>query len=86
MRQNFSLPFDEIEVTTIKSVEDYIPTGARNRLAFVQVGLWELRRRWLAGEIANMDQLLECLDEDVELLRRSLEEKEQVSHDTTVMI
>ena len=78
--------FDDIEVTSIKSVEDFIPSGPRNRLAFVQVGLWELRRRWLAGEIANIDQLLECLDEDVELLRQSLDEKEQPADDTSVMI
>jgi hypothetical protein len=90
MRQNISLPFDDIEVTSIKPVEDFIPTGVRNRLAFVQVGLWEVRRRWLSGETENLDQLLASLDEDVDLLRQALEEKEQPKEnqpeDNSVMI
>ena len=69
MRQNFSIPV-HIEGTSI-TTELTLPL--ESRLAFVQVGIWELRRRWLAGQTADLDSLLACLDEDVTLLREAIQ-------------
>jgi len=44
----------------------------QTRLKFVQIGLWEIRRRWHAGKFADMGLLLAHLDEDVEALKREL--------------
>ena len=43
------------------------------RLKFVQVGVWEARRRLLSGRTEDLDVVLAHLDEDVELLRQALE-------------
>lgn len=51
---------------------DAEPLTTNSRLAIVQVGLWEIRRRWLSGETEGLDLLLENLDEDVEHLRSVL--------------
>src|SRR5688500_4769057 len=45
----------------------------QTQLKFVQVGVWEARRRCLAGQTEELDVILAHLDEDVELLRRALE-------------
>ena len=44
----------------------------QTRLKFVQVGLWEARRRWLTGQTRDLDKILAHLDEDLELLGRTL--------------
>jgi hypothetical protein len=44
----------------------------QTRLKFVQVGLWEARRRWLTGQTRDLDKILAYLDEDLELLGRTL--------------
>jgi hypothetical protein len=75
MRQNISYPFDEIEVNLANPGEES-PPGLESRLAFVQVGLWEVRRRWLSGQTSDLDRLLACLDEDVERLRQALHTEE----------
>jgi hypothetical protein len=75
MRQNFTFPFDEIDVSSVKPGEETPPGDIHGRLAFVQVGLWELRRRWLTGEVNDLDSLLANLDEDVERLARALAEE-----------
>src|SRR5262245_20990207 len=49
-----------------------ISPQAQTRLKFVQIGLWEARRRWHAGRTADLGRLLALLDEDVEHLRRAL--------------
>lgn len=72
MRQNLSFPV-HIEGTSI-TADPALPVASR--LAFVQVGLWELRRRWLTGQTAELDQLLACLDEDVALLRQAIRPEE----------
>jgi hypothetical protein len=69
MRQNFSIPV-HIEGTSI-TPQPELPL--ESRLKFVQVGIWELRRRWLAGQTAGLDNLLACLDEDVTLLREAIQ-------------
>ncbi len=51
---------------------------ADTQLKFVQIGLWEARRRWLAGQTDDFDTILARLDEDVELLRRAIEDDEPV--------
>jgi hypothetical protein len=43
------------------------------RLKFVQIGVWEARRRLLAGLTEDLGVVLAHLDEDVELLRQALE-------------
>lgn len=45
------------------------------RLKFVQVGLWEARRRWLAGQTQGLDTILAHLDEDLELLGLALSDE-----------
>ena len=67
MRQNIDIPVD-LGITNVKPEE--LPL--ESRLAFVQVGVWEARRRWLAGETADLDRLLACLDEDISALRQAL--------------
>jgi len=67
MRQNIDLPVD-LETTAVNP--ESLPL--ESRLAFVQVGVWEVRRRWLAGETADLDRLLACLDEDIHLLRKAV--------------
>jgi len=47
----------------------------QTRLKFVQVGLWEARRRWLAGQTQDLGVLLAHLDEDLELLGQALAEE-----------
>jgi hypothetical protein len=77
MRQNISFPFDEIEVNLNEPGAELTPPAIQSRLAFVQVGLWEVRRRWLTGQTSDLDRLLACLDEDVERLRQALHSDEQ---------
>jgi len=72
MRQNITLPVD-LEATAGKP--DQVPL--ESRLAFVQVGVWEVRRRWLAGETADLDRLLACLDEDIQVLRQAVVSSEE---------
>ena len=79
MRQNLDIPVD-LGVTNAKPEE--LPL--ESRLAFVQVGVWELRRRWLAGETADLDRLLACLDEDVQTLREAFADAEE-AHPVTTM-
>ncbi len=73
MHNNFSFPFDDLDVAGLLSAEGQ--ASLKSRLAFVQVGLWEVRRRWLTGETGDLDQLLANLDEDVEALRQALSEE-----------
>src|SRR3712207_346646 len=47
---------------------------ARTQLKFVQIGIWAARRRCLAGQTEDLGVLLAHLDEDIELLRRALED------------
>ena len=50
------------------------PTSqVQTQLKFVQVGVWEARRRCLAGQTEELDVVLAHLDEDIELLRRALQ-------------
>ena len=79
MRQNIDIPVD-LGVTNAKPEE--LPL--ESRLAFVQVGVWELRRRWLAGETADLDRLLACLDEDVQFLRQAFAGAEEDQTVTTM--
>jgi hypothetical protein len=81
MRQNVNFPPIDIEVPTLAAGTDDTPAGVHSRLAFVQVGVWELRRRWLAGQTDNLDDLLACLDEDVERLRQALTDVDTCSTD-----
>lgn len=67
MRQNIDLPVD-LGATCVSP--EQLPL--ESQLAFVQVGVWEVRRRWLAGETADLDRLLACLDEDIHSLRQAL--------------
>jgi hypothetical protein len=53
------------------SVDDPLPL--ETRLKFVQVGVWEIRRRWLAGQTFGLDELLAHLDEDLDRLCRVVE-------------
>ena len=41
----------------------------------------ELRRRWLSGQTAELDDLLACLDEDVSLLREAIQSDESECRD-----
>jgi hypothetical protein len=45
----------------------------QTRLKFVQIGVWEARRRCLAGQTDELDVVLAHLDEDIELLSRALQ-------------
>src|SRR5262245_57405817 len=45
----------------------------QTQLKFVQIGVWEARRRCLAGQTDELDLVLAHLDEDIELLRRALQ-------------
>ncbi len=72
MRQDISILFDELEAIAINPDEDPAPASLATQLTFVQVGLWEVRRRWLSGQTGDLDRLLANLDEDVELLRQAL--------------
>lgn len=47
----------------------------QTRLKFVQVGLWEARRRLLAGQTQDLGTILAHLDEDLELLGQALAEE-----------
>ena len=49
------------------------PSHVQTQLKFVQVGVWEARRRCLAGQTQELDVVLAHLDEDIELLRRALQ-------------
>jgi hypothetical protein len=57
-----------------------VPLGATEslplvtRLKFVQVGVMEIRRRWLAGQTFGLEELLRHLDEDIDLLARAVED------------
>ena len=80
MRQNFDIPVD-LGVTNIKL--DELPL--ESRLACVQVGVWEVRRRWLAGDTADLDRLLACLDEDIQSLRADLDTTDQHAQPATTV-
>src|SRR5262245_35194243 len=69
MHQNNDLPVD-VDFTATAEASELLPL--ESRLAFVQVGVWEVRRRWLAGETADLDRLLACLDEDIHSLRQAI--------------
>jgi len=45
----------------------------QTRLKFVQIGVWEARRRCLAGQTDDLEVVLAHLDEDIELLCRALQ-------------
>jgi len=45
----------------------------QTRLKFVQIGVWEARRRCLAGQTDELGVVLAHLDEDIELLCRALQ-------------
>ncbi|MBI1914110.1 MAG: hypothetical protein HYS12_05145 [Planctomycetes bacterium] len=45
----------------------------QTHLKFVQVGVWEARRRCLAGQTEELDVVLAHLDEDIERLCRALQ-------------
>ena len=47
------------------------------RLKFVRVGLWEARRRWLAGQTTDLGELLAHLDEDLDQLCQALDPEEE---------
>jgi hypothetical protein len=47
------------------------------RLKFVQIGLWEARRRWLSGQTRDLGTLLAHLDEDLGRLCEALDGEEQ---------
>ena len=72
MRQDIFSLFDELEAIAITPDEDVTPSALESQLAIVQVGLREVRRRWLSGQTNDLDRLLANLDEDVELLRQAL--------------
>jgi hypothetical protein len=78
MRQDISHLFDELEAIAITPDAASTPSTLESQIAFVQVGLWEVRRRWLTGQTGDLDRLLANLDEDVELLRQALAGEEAV--------
>ena len=49
------------------------PAHLQTQLKFVQVGVWEARRRCLAGQTEELDLVLAHLDEDIELLCQALQ-------------
>src|SRR5215475_6015685 len=49
------------------------PSHVQTQLKFVQVGVWEARRRCLAGQTEELDAVLAHLDEDIALLCRALQ-------------
>src|SRR5713101_7191505 len=49
------------------------PSHVQAQLKFVQIGVWEARRRCLAGQTAELDVVLAHLDEDLELLCHALQ-------------
>jgi hypothetical protein len=81
MRQNIELPVD-----LGATAESSSPLPLESRLAFIQVGVWEVRRRWLAGETADLDRLLACLDEDVQSLSQALVNSEEDAHAVATML
>jgi hypothetical protein len=85
MRPNFSFLRD-LEATPVKLEAESLPPlenpELNSRLAFVQVGIWEVRRRWLSGQTAELDRLLACLDEDVALLRQALQGEQDEEPDS----
>jgi hypothetical protein len=49
------------------------PSHLETQLKFVQIGVWEARRRCLAGQTEELDLVLAHLDEDIELLCQALQ-------------
>jgi hypothetical protein len=78
MHKNISQLFDELEAIAINTDEEATSASLESKLAFIQVGLWEVRRRWLSGQTHDLDRLLANLDEDVEALRQTLAGEEAV--------
>src|SRR5262245_51072529 len=65
-----------VDVPLDAAAPDELPTSGshvQTQLKFVQIGVWEARRRCLAGQTAELDVVLAHLDEDVELLCRALQ-------------
>lgn len=63
----------EIEVDLPPGSPGEVPEHVQTCLKFVQVGVWEARRRCLTGETTDLDAILAHLDEDLELLNRALQ-------------
>jgi len=62
----------DVPLDAAASEEMASPSHVHTQLKFVQVGVWEARRRCLAGQTEELDIVLAHLDEDIELLRRVL--------------
>lgn len=62
----------EIEVDLPPNAPAELPEHVQTCLKFVQVGVWEARRRCLTGETNDLNSILAHLDEDLELLKRAL--------------
>src|SRR5947207_3210680 len=62
------------------SREECAPSAhVQTQLKFVQIGVWEARRRCLSGQTDELDVVLAHLDEDIELLRRALGTSDRLS-------
>src|SRR5436309_2763199 len=62
------------------SQEECAPSAhVETQLKFVQIGVWEARRRCLNGQTDELDIVLAHLDEDIELLRRALSSSDRPS-------
>src|SRR5215510_5476415 len=64
------VPLDAAESPEAKATPN---SQVQTQLKFVQVGVWEARRRCLTGQTEELDVVLAHLDEDIELLRRALQ-------------
>lgn len=62
----------EIEVDLPPGSPAEVPDHVQTCLKFVQVGVWEARRRCLTGQTNDLNAILAHLDEDLELLKRAL--------------
>jgi len=58
--------------------EPSLDPHAAFRMKVVQIGIWEAQRRLVAGETDGLNMVLANLEEDIQLLRRSLEETHAV--------
>ena len=69
VRLALDVPLDAAASEEMAAPASHVQT----QLKFVQVGVWEARRRCLAGQTEELDIVLAHLDEDIELLRWALQ-------------